>query len=339
MEHPPAVVQHHALVKAAARGLRTRCGVKPGATLLLAVSGGADSVALLRAVAALAPRRKWNLTLHVGHVQHHLRDSAENDAAFVEDLANRLGLPFTRRDVVLDVIGNNLEAAAREARYAALGDMAKAAGASAVVTAHHGDDQLETILMRLLRGASPAAMAGMKWRRRLSHGISLVRPLLLTDHETVLDYLRAIDQPWCEDETNTDLTRRRARLRRDVLPVLRALQPDAPEKAVRLAEQLRDVAALLDEAVDEVDDITDRAAARSLNRLVLTGALRRQLLAAGVPADALGSRELQPIVNAIRDRKGGTRTFDLAGGVSVEVDRNAIQITTKAQRAEENTEN
>jgi tRNA(Ile)-lysidine synthase len=113
--------------------------------------------------------------------------------------------------------------------------MAEADESRYVVTAHHADDQLETLLMRLLRGASVRGLAGMAWRRPLPMakeppGLILLRPLLHTDRAAIQRYLADLKQPWCEDHTNRDLTRWRARLRAEVLPILRSLRPDVARR-------------------------------------------------------------------------------------------------------------
>jgi tRNA(Ile)-lysidine synthase len=297
-------IAHHPFVKALARGLRRRCGVREGNRLLVAVSGGADSVALLRGLAALAPRRGWRLQLAVGHVQHHLRAArhAEGDARFVARLAEKLDLPFFRADLRPPRRasgggggggGGNREAWARQARYQALSTMAQGFGAHLVVAAHHGDDQLETVFMRLLRGASVRGLAGMHWRRRIdlpkqgetnsdsstraerapARGqqtlqttaagsgpveqgtpMILIRPLLALDRQDVRRFLGDIGQDWREDHTNADVTRLRAALRHRVLPALREIHPGAARKTVRLADHFRQVAALLDRAVSAAEN-------------------------------------------------------------------------------------
>ncbi len=240
---------YHPLARSVARSLRRRCGVLENERVLVAVSGGADSVAMLRVLAILAPRRKWRLRLAVGHVQHHLRPEAEADAEFVESLAESVGLPYERRDLDLRPGGgdtpvdadreNNLEARARVARYAALGDMAQAAECPFIATAHHADDQLETLLMRVLRGTDVAGLRGIAWRRPLDDGATLIRPMLASDHAEAIDFLGHLGQVWCEDATNLDTQRTRARLRRDVLPVLRDLRPSVARKSVELGDRMR----------------------------------------------------------------------------------------------------
>lgn len=330
--------EYHPLVKAIVRALRRRCGVGQGAKLLVAVSGGSDSVAMLRALAVVAPRRTWRLELVVGHVQHNLRpaEEGEQDDQLVSGLADELGLPLLRADLDIAAEGNNVEAAARRQRYEALADMAESCGASFVATGHHGDDQLETMLMRLLRGASVKGMAGIAWRRPLAGpDLTLIRPMLATDRATVRSFLEVIGQPWREDRTNADLSRWRARLRHDVLPVLRQIRPDAARKAVQLSEHMTQAWHVLVEAIDDavnwvdVEDnvaVIDRAEARSMPRVVLMGVLRRLLSDAGMSKDKLGRRNLSPIVRAIRDTRGGCRTFDLGAAGKVAVTRNEVRI-------------
>ena len=330
--------EYHPLVKAIVRALRRRCGVGPGAKLLVAVSGGSDSVALLRALAVVAPRRTWRLDLVVGHVRHNLRptEEGEQDVQLVSGIADELGLPLLRADLDISTAGDNVEAVARHQRYEALSDMAESCGASFVATGHHGDDQLETMLMRLLRGASVKGMAGIAWRRPLTAPtLALIRPMLATDRATVRSFQKLIGQPWREDRTNADLSRWRAKLRHDVLPVLRQIRPDAARKAVQLSEHMTEawhvLAEAIDDAVDSVDiddtaAVIDRAEARSMPRVVLMGVLRRLLSDAGIAEDKLGRRSLGPIIRAIRDARGGCRTFDLGAGGKVTVTRVEVRI-------------
>lgn len=237
---------YHPLVRHVAAGLRRRCGVSQGDALVVAVSGGADSVALLRALHLLADRRTWSLKLIVGHVQHHLREQAEDDARFVAALAGTLGLAFARRDVHPHHHGGNLEATARRQRYAALVQIAREHGAGFIATAHHADDQLETLLMRLVRGTTVRGLSGIAWRRAAgpepeAAGISVIRPMLAATHAQAVALLEHLHQTWREDATNVDPSRLRARLRAQVTPRLRALHPHVARHAVQLADAARAV--------------------------------------------------------------------------------------------------
>lgn len=209
---------------------------------MVAVSGGADSVALLRALCLLAERRRWRLDLHVAHVQHGLRaEASRDDEAFVRELAERWGLPFHRRAVAIDDPHRNVESQARRERYAALLAIAKDAGAMRVATAHHADDQLETLLLALLRGRSLQRMGAIRWHRPIEDGstTALIRPLLSATRAEVIDFLKVLGQGWREDHTNADTGRARNRLRRDVTPVLRELNPEVARAAVDLSDRLR----------------------------------------------------------------------------------------------------
>ncbi|MEO0515091.1 MAG: tRNA lysidine(34) synthetase TilS [Planctomycetota bacterium] len=248
MAQNPDTPSYWPLVRGVAHGLRHRGGMREGSHVVVACSGGADSVALVRAMHLLYRRRKWNLTLTVAHVQHHLRppEAAEGDAGFVEALATQLGLGYARRDIAPGESAGNVEANAREQRYAALTDIAAEVGAGFVATAHHADDQLETLLMAILRGTTAKGLRGIAWQRPLSENVMLIRPMLGATHAEAIALLDHLGQPWREDATNTDRSRTRARLRHEVLPVLRELRPSVARKAVELGDALR-MASLIEE--------------------------------------------------------------------------------------------
>ena len=196
-------------------------------TLILAVSGGADSVALLRLMALS------KFEIHVAHFDHSLRLESRQDALFVERLAAELGLPFysERADVARIALdkGWNLEDAARRLRYAFLTRTARQVGADAVLSAHTLDDQVETVLMQLLRGA--AYLKGMPEKQ--GH---VLRPLLSTAKSDLLAYLADIQQPFREDTSNSDIRRTRAWLRHTVVPQLKVRYPSLPLTLSRLAD-------------------------------------------------------------------------------------------------------
>jgi tRNA(Ile)-lysidine synthase len=212
----------------------------PGAAWVVAVSGGSDSVGLLRVLDALAPG--LGLRLSVAHLDHGARgEAARADAAFVADLAAALGLPFDLGRWQPTRAGH-FEADARHARYAWLAEVARARGAAAVAVGHTRDDQAETILQRIVRGTGLRGLAGMPRRRPLADGVSLVRPLLDVRRDEVRAYLAALGQPYRDDASNADTTRTRARIRHDLLPRL------AHEYNPRVAEALVRLGALADAA-------------------------------------------------------------------------------------------
>lgn len=189
--------------------------LRGGETVLVAVSGGADSVALLDVLRDV--RRALDLTLACAHVHHGLRAEAEADADFVRRLCERLDLPFHLERVTVRTKPpwEGLEAEARRARYAALDARARSLGAHRIATGHTADDQAETVLMRLLQGAGPRGLAGIAPVRG-----PVIRPLLETRRDEILAHLASRGLDWVEDATNRDSRFLRNRIRHDVLPFL-----------------------------------------------------------------------------------------------------------------------
>ncbi len=340
MSNDLGIIGHkHAFVKILTTGLRDRCGVAEGDRLLLAVSGGADSTALLYAMATIAPLPNWSLDLHVAHVNHHLRDTADEDEDFVAECTAALDLPFYRTDIYPDQEDGNLEDVARDWRYSELASFADGLDADYIATGHHADDQLETMLMRLMRGSSVSGMSGIAPKRRI--GVSrarLIRPMLWTDHFLAIGFLRAIKQPWREDETNQNDSRWRARLRKDVLPVLRELREDAAVKAAESADRMRDATNVIEQIVRNTElqlvqkmsaheAVMQRYAAAQLLDTLLGGVIRLTSVSMGASADALSTRVIHPILVAIRAQSGERRSFDLNGGVRIIVTPDHVRWT------------
>jgi tRNA(Ile)-lysidine synthase len=232
--------------------LRMRLGAAVwGSPLLVGVSGGADSVALLLALAEVAPA---GARIVVAHAEHDLRAAAAADREFVAALAERLGLEFTWRHVAVREAdeggGEGLEARARRLRYAFLEQAAGDRAARHVLVAHTADDQAETILHRILRGTGPAGLAGMRPARELCPGVALIRPLLQVPRADVRTFLRARAAEWREDASNNDRRHARNFLRHEILfrcaagpyPAAAAALVRLGEQAGRLATALRSVA-------------------------------------------------------------------------------------------------
>lgn len=250
---------------------------------LVAVSGGADSVALSLAVARLTPAAAVS-RLVIAHADHGLRAESAADAEFVRQLAERLGTRFVGRrlDVAAAVGREGLEGRARRLRYEFLAEAAHEAGARHVLVAHTADDQAETILHRLLRGTGVAGLAGMRRSRRLADGVALLRPLLHVPRASVRAFLAAAGQDWREDATNADLGRARNFLRHAILPRCTAgPYPAAAEAIVRLGGQAAASAAALASAAEHLLDL--HASRRDDGMVVLRtaglGSLDRCLLA------------------------------------------------------------
>ena len=193
-----------------------RTGLLPdGAAVVLAVSGGADSLALLYGAAETAPRTGWRLT--VGHVHHGWRErEADRDQAFVADHARRLAIPFLFRAVDARAharaTGLSPEAAARQVRYEALHEIARASGASRIATGHQRDDRLESYLLALSRRGGIASLGGP--RRLRADGVA--RPLLSVSRRETEEFLSARGLSWRRDATNGVLALDRNRVRREL---------------------------------------------------------------------------------------------------------------------------
>lgn len=209
----------------------------PGDTpLCVGFSGGADSTALLD---MLRDRRVTAL-----HVHHGLRGAeADRDAAFCRDFCRERGIPFCLLPVDVPANrqkGESVETAARRLRYAALSDWMRQHGVPLLVTAHHADDQTETMLLHLTRGAGARGLAGIPACRPLGDGLYVARPLLTVPKTDILAYVKRRGLPYVTDSTNAADDCRRNRLRHTVLPALYAVEPDAARRfalcAARLSE-------------------------------------------------------------------------------------------------------
>ncbi len=210
----------------------------PGERVCVAVSGGADSTALLCALAAA--RAEMGLVLSVLHVHHGIRGAeADADAAFVAQLAERLGLPCTIAQGDAPAIAQqekiSLETAARTLRYAEFARVLRAGQADAMATAHTRDDQAETVLMKLLRGAWTEGLSGIHSTLRIDGAGRVVRPLLAVRRAAIEAYLRALGENWREDASNRDPAHTRNRVRHELLPTLRQYNPAMEEQLARMA--------------------------------------------------------------------------------------------------------
>lgn len=227
------------LAKKVCETIRRERLFEPGAAVVVGVSGGADSVALLLLLRELAPVLK--LRLSVAHFNHRWRGrESDADEAFVTVLAARLGLPF-RSGRAGRKPSQNREARAREDRYRFLCTLAIETGADLAV-AHHADDQAETFLLNLLRGAGPDGLSGMAPAGPAAGfpAARLVRPLLSVTRAELRDYLGRQKQDWREDSSNSDLDLLRNRVRAEVLPVLASINPAVVETMGRTSAILRE---------------------------------------------------------------------------------------------------
>jgi tRNA(Ile)-lysidine synthase len=239
--------------------IRRHAMLAGGETVLVAVSGGADSVALLYVLVRLASA--WHLRLRVLHVDHQLRLHSSRDGEFVREVAARFGVPA---EVATVVVANDesLEAAARAARYRALEAHATLHDAHRIAIAHTADDQAETVLMRLLEGAGARGLAGIPAVRG-----RIIRPLIAEARDSLRALLREVGLEWIEDPSNEDRRFLRNRIRHELLPLLAASYNPAIVEALGRTGRLVAATALALEAVATSE--LDRLGATVGDELVL----------------------------------------------------------------------
>lgn len=231
-----------------------------GKNILVALSGGADSVALLRGLLQLQPA--LNLTLRAAHLNHQLRGAeADADAAWVRELCERFKVTCDIETVPVRALAEQtrrgLEETARDARYAFLRSVAERQHCDVVATAHTADDQAETVLHHILRGTGLTGLRGMEWSRSLDdsartpHPRRLVRPMLSIWRTDVEQFLAELGQDFRQDTTNQDVSLTRNRLRHELLPHLeREFNPRTREHLCHLAEQAAECDAALRSAAE-----------------------------------------------------------------------------------------
>lgn len=294
---------------------------RPATTLVVALSGGPDSVALTTALARLARTRGFSLV--AAHLDHGLREGSAADAAFCTRLCEALQVPL--RTATADVQGRarreggGLEQAARRERYAFLRAVKAEAGAEAIAVAHTCDDQAETVLLRLLRGAGRTGLAAMRPR-----SAGLVRPMLGVSRQQVMAHLRARGFWWRDDPTNADTRLLRNRVRHELLPLLEArFNPAARRTLARAATVLAAEQELLESLAGELfarttrvrrgRAVIDRAALAAAPDALARLVLRRALRAAGGLRGVAGIH-VERLLALARARNGSGRRLPLPGG-------------------------
>jgi tRNA(Ile)-lysidine synthase len=225
------------------RAALRRLGVGAQDSVVAAVSGGADSVALLDALARFQRSVGRPGSITVAHLNHQLRgEESDEDEAFVRDLAGRLNLPVSTERVAVaeraKAEKQNLEAMARKSRYEFLLRVAGARGANVVLTAHTLDDQAETILMRLIRGSGAEGLRGVHQVIALSDGVKLIRPMLEISRAEVVGHCERYGLAFRSDSSNFLVDFMRNRVRLELLPMLETFNPRVKESLVRASEFL-----------------------------------------------------------------------------------------------------
>lgn len=324
--------------RAARRALK-EAGVRPGDTVLAAVSGGVDSTVLLHLLAEL--RGPMGFGLHAAHLNHGLRGAAADaDAAFAVETCRRLGVPVTAaRRVVRQRPGESPHAAARRVRYRFLEAAARASRAAFLATGHHADDLAETVLLRLAAGAGSAGLAALA--RGGGGRPARVRPLLALRKAELVAFARGRGIPWREDAGNRDPRYPRSRVRAEVLPALEAFAPHVVASLCREARVLADEADLLKTQAAAAlaplrreaggkggATMVDRAGLAALHPALLRWAVAL-LLAERMPGGAgrAGTAHVEAVADLVRGRTG--RRADLPGGVTAEACYDRLVLTRR----------
>jgi tRNA(Ile)-lysidine synthase len=306
----------------------------PGARVIVSVSGGADSMALLSLLHRL--ESAYCLTLVVAHVNHQLRGGeAIRDARFVERYADHLGLPFHKLDVDVKALkqrtGLSPQHAARELRHHALRSLCRTLAATHIALGHTADDQAETFLIRLLRGGGPVALAGIPAKR-----MPFIRPLLRVYRESILEFLRCAGVPWMEDSSNANQSYPRNRVRLDLMPTLRAYHPHIAERLHHVADMLRADNEVLEQQTEALaKNVVSRgigSAMLAIQRAPFAAAslsMQRRLLRYAIDRlapshNVAGFRDMEALVRfVVSDRKTGQR-LALAGQLMAEWHGDAV---------------
>jgi tRNA(Ile)-lysidine synthase len=270
--------------------------IRRGEHVLVACSGGADSVALAHALAVV--RNPMDLTLTLAYVNHGTRASAWQDECVVLRIGATFGLPV--RVAALEGVDRD-EAALRDARYVALATIARTEGAGVVATAHHREDQSETVLLALLRGAGPEGLRGMPARRVLAERVDLARPLLHIAAEELRYACHVSALPYAVDPTNADRGLRRNALRA-ALDTLRPLFPGLDAAVTRTADLLRE----------------ERSGSERAD-------LRREVRAVLAAQESLRDIDFEHVEAAVRTiERGGSGRFHMKKGVELRVEQGII---------------
>jgi tRNA(Ile)-lysidine synthase len=303
-----------------------RLAIPDGSALVLAVSGGPDSTALLHAAARLAPARHWHLT--VAHLDHALRADSADDATWVAERARELGLRFESRRTDVAALaraeGRSIEDAGRQARYRFLEEVA-ARDDALIATAHTADDAAETILLRLVRGTGLRGLRGILERRG-----RIVRPLLSERRATLRATLDSAGIPYLVDPSNEDpAAADRNRLRAEVLPALERINPSVVEAITRFGRL----------AADD-DDLLETLAAADLQRRrdpdtgVLDWrdppgrALGRRVLRQYVGDPPPTAERIEAVLDAAEGPRGGL-SIELGGGREASVRERRIRLESR----------
>ncbi|MDP7004877.1 MAG: tRNA lysidine(34) synthetase TilS [Phycisphaerales bacterium] len=291
----PLSVRRHHLVATVRKALGDQ-------DVIVGVSGGADSVALLLLCCAAASQDSANFNVVATHIHHGLRKSSDEEQVIVEQLCKQLEITCISKKVTVNPINGSIAAGARKIRYETLGNIATELNVNAVAVAHHAEDQLETMLMALCRGAGLRKLSGMATIRPLCGNVNLYRPLLHVEKQNLIKVCQLANFNWCDDPTNIDPTTPRGRLRNDVIPVLRELWPAADKHAANASTILHAAAESFDSIVPRGNE-WDRSLLAELPSPVIDATLQQAI------GEHATFETIQSITAAVIDESTEPRTF------------------------------
>lgn len=350
----PTVAQHYLPHRPQGAPLASAGAEELNAPVVLMVSGGADSTALLlmactskldvadgRGRARIARER-----LHVLHVNHHLRGAAsDGDEAFVRELCERYGLPLcVEHATFTELDGQNLEAAAREVRYAAarryVRELSREAGtsrsAARILTAHTASDRTETFFMNAIKGSGPAGLSSIPRRRNI-----IVRPLIDMTHADLVHYLQVAGQPWREDESNGDTSYLRNFIRHKVVPVAAQRNGNLEKTVSAACDILGDEDAFMSQLASQAFRSCVRRQhdglvvldARKLaaSELAIARRIVRLAVKAVDPEVRLEMRHVESVLACVGSGEG---SLTLPGGIDARIEFGALSFRTAAAREE-----
>ena len=302
--------------------------IERGGKVVVALSGGADSVSLLHVLISL--KEEYNIDVYAAHLNHMIRgEEADRDEVFVRGLCEERGIPLhcERSDIpaIAASSGESLELCGRRIRYEMLGRVSDELGGARIATAHNMSDNTETVLMNLTRGSGIAGLSGIPARRG-----DIIRPLLCVTRAEIEDYCSANGLSYVTDSTNLDDLYTRNKLRHNVIPALRELNPSLDEGVLRMSAVMR-------EADDHLNDISIKELNKckndyghscskllSLDRAILGYAVRNILDGAGAPVDSLH-------IGLVIEAMESSGCVDLGRGLRAVCAQGTLRITNGAQ--------
>ena len=305
--------------------------------VVVAVSGGADSIALLRALSLISKRAREteaNGFLSIAHFHHGLRgDDADGDADFVRGLAELLELPFYD-GCASKPVGPPSEDALRNQRYDFLIDVARKTNSRYITTAHHRDDQVETLLFRLFRGTGLPGLCGIPRSRVVDESISIVRPMLSVSRQTIEKALNDLDQPWREDGSNAESAYSRNFIRNEILPSLRTRFDHVDEAVARLTKQAAQQQAFLTQSAEPLlkwviestsELVFDCQQLANYSPVVIRELLMLVLRRSDWPTSELGFDDLDQLARCIID-KTQLKRRQIPGGINCQSDGKQLRL-------------